>query len=202
MSSRNNDARVAARRQDSDPVPAATEQPQPASTGLTFVVPTEFVELPSRGDFYPKNHPLHEEGTIEIRHMTAKDEDILTSRTLLKKGIAIDRLLESIIVNKAIKADDLLVGDKNAIIISARQSAYGDEYVTKVTCPSCTSVVEHSFNLSEAIQTYPDMSDESFTKTENGTFLIELPKTNVTVEVRLLSGKDEKWLAKAMEQKR
>ena len=67
---------------------------------LNFVAPTEFVDLPSRGVGYPDTHPLCGEDTLEIRYMTAKDEDILTSQTLLKKGIAIDRFIENIIVNK------------------------------------------------------------------------------------------------------
>jgi hypothetical protein len=203
MSVRNNDERVPARTHVSDP-PAAAIQPPAAnsSTGLTFVVPTEFVELPSRGQFYSASHPLCDQESIEVRHMTAKEEDILTSRTLLKKGIAIDRLLQSIIVDKRIKVDDLLVGDKNAIIISTRRIAYGDEYSTKVSCPVCNTVGEHTFFLSEAGLTYPDDQEESFSKTEKGTFIVTLPKMEVDVEVRLLSGKDEKWLTKSMEQKR
>ena len=98
---------------------AAQEPPvqqQQAEQPLQFVTPTEFVELPSAGRFYPEGHALHGAETIEIRHMTAKDEDILTSRSLLKKGVAIDRLLRNVIVDRSIKVDDLLIGDKNARI--------------------------------------------------------------------------------------
>ena len=96
------------------------------SGGFSFVVPTEFVELPSQGRYYPEGHPLHGEDTIEIRHMTAKEEDILTSRTLLKKGVALDRVLQNVIVNKQISAESMLVGDRNAAIIAMREIGRGN----------------------------------------------------------------------------
>ena len=105
---RNNEDRVKSRRQ--------SESVDPASV-LDFVVPTEFVELPSRGVGYPIGHPLRDQETIEIKFMTAKDEDILTSRSLLKKGIALERLIDNLVVNKVISSKEILVGDRNAIII-------------------------------------------------------------------------------------
>ena len=201
--SRNNDERSGAMPNDSAPPAPAMAAPQANSIGLNFVVPTEHVELPTRGEFYPEGHPLHGQQTLEVKHMTAKEEDILTSRTLLKKGIAIDKLLESIIMDRRVKPADLTVGDKNAVIVAARQSAYGDEYETKVSCPVCTATVDHVFYLSHARVMHPeDVEDPGFTTTDKGTFLIKLPKTGFEAEVRLLTGKDEQWLAKAMEQKK
>ena len=97
--SRNKD-RTGASQPDVSP-PAALTQPQVQSNdnGFSFVVPTEFVELPSKGLFYPEAHPLRGQDSIEIRQMTAKEEDLLTSKTLLRKGLAIDRLLQSVIVD-------------------------------------------------------------------------------------------------------
>ena len=69
--------------------------------------------------------------------MTAKEEDILTDRSLLKKGIAVDRVLKNLIVDKKINLDDLLVGDKNAILVTARTTGYGSDYATRITCPAC-----------------------------------------------------------------
>jgi len=202
--SRNNDERTGALPSAEPPLAAADPSPQQNnSIGLNFVVPTEHVELPSRGQFYPEGHPLRGEQTIEIKHMTAKEEDILTSRTLLKKGLAVDRLLQSVIINKTIKADDLFVGDKNAVIVAARQSAYGDEYKTKVGCQVCGEASDFVFNLSTHVHAHPeDAEDPEFDCTSSGTFIIKLPKTGFSAEVRLLNGKDEKWLAKSMEQKR
>ena len=95
------------------PEAAAAEEKHGQPTVLNFSIPTEIVDLPSKGRFYKPDHPLHQCETIEIRFMTAKDEDILTSKSLLRKGLAVDRLLSSVILDKRIKPDDLLVGDKN-----------------------------------------------------------------------------------------
>ena len=92
---------------------------------MAFVAPTEFAQLPSLGQYYPKNHPLHNVESIEIKFMTAKEEDILTSKSLLKKGLTINRLLASVIVDKSINPDDLLVGDRNALLVATRISGYG-----------------------------------------------------------------------------
>ena len=89
---RNNEDRTKTRRQQAEAV-------DPSSV-LDFVTPTEFVELPSKGIGYPPGHPLRDKETIEIRFMTAKDEDILTSRSLLKKGVALERLIDNLLVEK------------------------------------------------------------------------------------------------------
>ena len=89
--------------------------------------PTEVVELPSKGYFYPKGNPLAS-GKVEMRYMTAREEDILTSPNLLKQGIAVDKLLETLIVDKKINLDDMLIGDKNALIVAARILGYGKDY--------------------------------------------------------------------------
>ena len=89
--------------------------------------PSEIVDLPSGGKVYGENSPL-KDGTIEIKYMTAKEEDILTSTNLIQQGTVIDKLLEALIVDKKIKVGDLLVGDKNAIMVSARILGYGKDY--------------------------------------------------------------------------
>jgi len=203
LSPRNNEDRLGAKQQAADaPVPSMTnpssnEQPPP----LNFVTPTEFVELPSGGEFYPEDHPLHMKDSVEVRHMTAKDEDILTSKTLLKKGIALDRFLQNIIIDRSIKVDDLLVGDKNAIIVAARISGYGPDYTTKITCPSCTSAVNHTFDLNDneliTGESYKQL--DAVTRTDMNTFLVKLPYTGIDVEVRLMNGHDEKSLIQKQE---
>ena len=89
--------------------------------------PTEIVDLPSKGLLYPQDSPLSS-GKIELKYMTAREEDILTSQNLIKKGIVIDKLLEALIVTEGVKTDDLIVGDKNAIMVAARILAYGPDY--------------------------------------------------------------------------
>jgi len=165
------------------------------SGGFSFVVPTEFVELPSKGKYYPEGHPLHEQETIEIKQMTAKEEDILTSRSLLKKGVALERLIESIIVDKRIDPNSLLVGDRNAIIIATRVSGYGGEYDTQVTCPACATKQPYSFNLNDAeIYDGSDISKLDLEEHDNGTFTVQLPKTEVNVTFSLLTGDAENSL--------
>ena len=89
--------------------------------------PTEMVDLPSKGLLYPSTHPLSS-GKIEMKYMTAKEEDILTNQSFIAKGIVLDKLLEALIIDKTIKLDDLLVGDKNAILIASRVLGYGKDY--------------------------------------------------------------------------
>ena len=184
--------------EDNSPPPQALTQDQENS--FSFVVPTEFVELPSKGRFYSEGHPLHGQETIEIKQMTAKEEDILTSRSLLKKGIALDRVIKSIIMNKRIDPDSLLVGDRNAIIVATRISGYGSEYATQVSCPSCTTKQEYTFNLNSAnIYGGENVSELDIVSNEDNTFTVQLPKTLINITFRLLSGKDEKSFIAGME---
>ena len=174
--------------------------PQQGGGGFSFVVPTEFIELPSQGRFYPEGHPLHGQESIEIRQMTAKEEDMLTSRTLLKKGVALDRVIASLIVDKAIDPDSLLVGDRNAIIIATRVSGYGNIYETKVTCPNCGTNQEYAFDLNEAnVYDGADARDLGVRSNEDGTFNVTLPRTSVDVQFRLLNGRDEKTFVVGMQ---
>ena len=162
------------------------------TSGFSFVVPTEFVELPSKGRFYPPNHPLHNQETIEIKQMTAKEEDMLTSRSLLKKGIALDRMMASLITNKQIDANQLLVGDRNAILIAARCSGYGTEYATKVTCPSCATQQAYTFDLNQAeVYTAEAIDPTEARLSEDRTYITMLPRTKIEVTFKLLTGIDE-----------
>ena len=160
---------------------------------FSFVVPTEFVELPSKGRFYPPGHPLHNQEAIEVKQMTAKEEDILTSRSLLKQGVAIDRVLQSIVMDPRIDVSSLLVGDRNAIVVSCRVSGYGSDYTTKITCPACEAKNEYTFDLNEAVVKNGEL--DNVTDNGDGTFNAVLPKSNLSVNFRLLTGRDEKFLA-------
>jgi len=159
---------------------------------LSFSSPTEMVDLPSKGLLYPLGHPLHNKETLEIKFMTAKEEDILTSKALIKKGVAIDRMLQNLIVDKTVRVEDLLLGDKNALTIAARISGYGEDYEVGVTCPECETKGKHSFNLSSLeVKETEDLSEIGVSKTEHGTFTLNLLRSSVDVEFRLLTGKDE-----------
>jgi len=175
----------------------------PIASVLDFVTPTEFVDLPSRGRFYPADHAFHNKETIEIRYMTAKDEDILTNQTLLRKGVALEKLLQNILSNNDVDPSTLLIGDRNAIVIAARSTGYGSVYDTVVNCPACGEKVDYSFNLDEAtITTGADTGEKELAETDNGTFIVKLPLTKVDAEVRLLTGKDEMETIKAAQNKK
>ena len=195
-----NKERTGASQPDVSPPPALTQN---NDGGFSFVVPTEFVELPSKGEFYPEGHPLKGQDSIEIKQMTAKEEDLLTSKTLLKKGVAIDRLIQSLIVDKRINPDTLLIGDRNALLIAIRVSGYGNEYKTKITCPSCSTTQESEFDLNTFnVYNGDDISELDITNNGDGTFTTILPKTQLKIIFRLLSGKDEKNLMLGMKSDR
>lgn len=196
--SRNNNDRLGAHQPASGPSPSQMIQNE--NPGFSFVVPTEFVELPTGGRYYPENHPLHNQESIEIKQMTAKEEDMLTSQTLLRKGVALERVLSSLIMDKSINTDTLFVADKNAIIIATRISGYGNEYLTNVNCPQCTVAQKYSFDLN-SVKVYngEDRDELGVTDNDNGTFSVILPKTEVNVTFRLLTGHDEKLLVSGME---
>tara|TARA_R100001082_G_scaffold25408_1_gene12507 strand:- start:2323 stop:3189 length:867 start_codon:yes stop_codon:yes gene_type:complete len=194
---RNNELRTGASAAG-DSTGAVSEAVANASP-LSFVVPTEFVELPSRGRYYPEDHPLCNQEVVEIRHMTAKDEDILTSASLLKKGLAIDRLIASILVDKNISPDTLLIGDRNAILLQARIHAYTSNYGVTVGCPACGESSEQTFDLAECGLNYGEdlgaLTDDISGPDSQNMFDIRLPVTQVVAKVRLLNAGLEKSIA-------
>lgn len=149
--------------------------------------PTDVIPLPTKGWFYPEGHPLSS-GEIELKQMTAKEEDILANTQLRKNGKFLEKLLESLIVNKSIKQEDILVPDKNAIFLAIRRLAYGDEYPVSITCPSCLEVNRVTINLS-TVENKP-FDFDSHPKGSNG-FNFKLPSSGITVTYKLLNQIDE-----------
>tara|TARA_B100000475_G_C14990527_1_gene312058 strand:+ start:403 stop:1143 length:741 start_codon:yes stop_codon:yes gene_type:complete len=147
-----------------------------------YKFPTEMVDLPSKGYFYFDGHPLSS-GKVEVKYMTAKEEDILTSQNLIQQGTVIDKLLESLIVDKSIKLDDMLIGDKNAIMLSARILGYGKQYEFTYDGE------EQSVDLSTLEPLDIDFS--KFPKGKNE-FNFKLPTSEREVTFKLLTGKAEK----------
>lgn len=147
--------------------------------------PTEVVSLPSKGLLYPKESPLSS-GEIEIKYMTAREEDILTSANLIKKGIVIDKLLESLIVDKSIKIDDLMIGDKNAVLIASRILAYGKEYK-----------VQHlGRDVTVDLTKLKDRKIDEKSIKDGNFFEMELPATKRKIGFKLLTAGDEKKIDK------
>ena len=148
--------------------------------------PTEVVDLPSQGLLYPKDSPLSS-GTIEIKYMTAREEDILTSANLIKKGIVVEKLLESLVVDKSIKIDDLLIGDKNAVLIAARILAYGKDYEVEVLGQKM---------VVDLTQLKDNLLDKNIVSDGVNEFEFELPATKRKLTFKLLTSGDEKEIDK------
>ena len=145
-----------------------------------FKLPTEMVELPSKGKFYPEGSPLAE-GKIEMKYMTAKEEDILTNQNYIKQGIVIDKLLKSLIISD-INYNKLLIGDKNAIMLAARILSYGAKY--EFTHNGEPQEVDLSQFESKPI--HPE-----FKKATENNFHFTLPHTQNEITFKLLSHADE-----------
>ena len=148
---------------------------------------SEIIDLPSKGKLYSEESPL-KDGKIEIKYMTAKEEDILTSANLVKKGIVIDRLLDSLILTPNVRCDDLLIGDKNAVMVAARILAYGPEYVCELADPDSGEKHDHTFNLADC--PFKHIEDGI---TEN-LFDFTLPISKKKIKFSLLTGKDERLI--------
>jgi hypothetical protein len=147
-----------------------------------FKFPTETIELPSKGLVYPGISPLSS-GTVEMKYMTAREEDILTNQTYIKSGVVLDKLLQSLIINKDIVLDDLIVGDKNALLIAARVLGYGSKYQVTVRGRE----VEIDLSLLEN----KEIDYDTITKGVNE-FSYTLPSSGIVLTYKLITGKDEK----------
>jgi len=111
-------------------------------------IPTEVISLPSAGKIYPESHPLRS-GQLEMRYMTAYDEDILTNLSYIREGIVLDKLIESLIITPGIDADTIAQADKDALIIQARILSYGPEYPVQVTDPETGKTYERTADLTK-----------------------------------------------------
>jgi hypothetical protein len=153
-----------------------------------FKLPTETIELPSKGLLYPEDSELAK-GTLEMKYMTAKEEDILTNQSYIRNGTVLDKLMKSLIVSK-IEFDDLLIGDKNAIMVSARILGYGSEYSFEHNGETQT------IDLS-SLENKP-LKEELFTNRLNE-FEFTLPHSKNTVTFKLLTHKDEQDISRELE---
>jgi hypothetical protein len=181
------------------------QTPEPASTPAPNVniggysVPTDFVDLPSQGRFYPENHPWFNKDRIEVRFMTTKEEDIITSPALAQKGLTFDKLIESISVDR-VSAKTILPGDKSAILINCRKNAYGDEYEFDSFCQVCESPYTETIKLSELNNKEINYLDYSITP--NKTFIVTAPVSNASVEFKMYDSTDEDYISKQAETRR
>lgn len=159
--------------------------------------PTEIISLPSKGLVYPEGSPLRD-GKVEMKYMTAREEDILTSTNLIKQGVVLDRLMQSMIVSP-IRFEDLVVGDKNAIMVAARILGYGKDYTVEITCPKCSAENQVEIDLTQL----PESNvPEDAVMVAPGIFEFVLPQSKRTVNFRLLTTGDDKRISKELEASR
>jgi len=144
----------------------------------TFNFPTEEIELPSKGLIYPEDNPLSS-GKVIMKYMTAKEEDILTNQSYIQNGTVLDKLLQSLIVSK-INYNDLIVGDKNAIMIAARVLGYGSDYTFSYDGQ------EYTVDLSK-------IDNKPFKYSNKGVneFIYTLPSTGTNITYKILTHGDE-----------
>ena len=179
--------------------PRVAETLEQAQQELGFDIPVETVPLPSLGKAYPPEHPLHLKNSVDIRAMTAREEDILTSRAFIKNGTVITNLLRSCLVDKSIDPRTLLSGDRNAILVAIRITGYGADYNTNVTCPVCGTTQIHACSLSElpirSLEVDPIAPG-------NNEFEVVLPVSGKKVTLSFPTGIDEEEALTIAERKR
>ena len=154
-----------------------------------FKFPSEEIELPSKGLLYPKDHPLSS-GKIELKYMTAKEEDILTNQSYIQKGTVLNKLLDSVILTEGVKQQDLILGDKNAVLVATRVLGYGAEY--KFTYRGEEKVVDLSSLENKEF-------DESLITPGKNEFEFVLPHTKTPITYKILTGVDESKIDRELE---
>jgi hypothetical protein len=153
-----------------------------------FEIPIESIPIPSNGVVYNTESPLHNRETVDVRAMTAKEEDILTSRAFIKKGTVITELIKSCLIDKRINVDEMISGDRNALMISLRITGYGSEYDVDIHCPECGTKSKQAFDLAnlgiKRLEIDPAVAGENL-------FEYDLPVTKQKVQFKFLDGNDE-----------
>lgn len=160
----------------------------------SYPFPTEVISLPSKGLCYPESNPLSK-GEITIKLMTAKEEDILTSTNLIRKGIHLDKLLESVVVEPGVNINDLLIGDKNAILVTSRILAFGPIYDVSVNDPVEKEAVDVRIDLS-AIK-IKEVDEALLSRSNEYEYILPVSKT--PIKFKLLTHGDELAINKDIE---
>ena len=171
-----------------DPRMQRVSQAEKVKADFGLDIPTEIVPLPSTGRVYSQDSTLYGAETVEIKSMTAREEDILTSKALLKKGTVITELIKSCMIDKSVNVLDLLSGDRNALMVAIRITGYGPEYSVEMECPECGVKSPHDFNLADLpikrLEIEPSVPGTNL-------FEFKLPKSGKIVKFKFMTGRDE-----------
>lgn len=179
--------------------PSAPAPHMASSIPSSFEVPVDLVALPSQGKLYPPEHAFHNAESAEIRCMTAREEDLITSAAIIKQGLVMQKLLKACLMNKSVDVDSLLIGDRDALVVAIRIASYGSSYKARVTCPHCDHTYDCTFELNrmpikpfgaEPVEPHRNM------------FEVFLPMSKHRVRFKLLTVGDERNINQAEERKR
>lgn len=167
--------------------------------GLSFVVPTVMVSLPSKGDFYPKSSPMCGVSEVEIKHMTAREEDLLSSVNESNNETIFDKLIEGLLTDKQIRAKDISEEDKMAILLKARETGYGKDYKAIAYCENCQETTETTFDLSKV--SFTEARKDLKYDPEDNCYEITFPVSKVEAKVRKLTQQDQESMDKEQDKK-
>ena len=194
------------------PIPNETSQslkdpPKQNPFGISFVVPTEIVYLPSGGEFYEDGSPIKGLKKLEIKAMTAKEEDIVLNPSFIEQGIVFDRLIDSLMITENIKAEDLLDCDKMALLMSAAKTGYGEDIEMNFLCENCSYKGPVTASLGKVLE---DMKNRTFSisdsdqvkyDTSSKTLFFELPISKINIRIKTMTPNDYKYIESSKKQK-
>jgi hypothetical protein len=171
----------------------------PLQDDFNWTVPVESVPLPSNGKIYPQNSGLFNRELVQIKAMTAQEEDILMSRALIKEGTVLTHLINSCLIDKSINSKDLIAGDRNALLVAIRITGYGADYRVEVSCPECNTKQTSAFDLSDL--DIKRLTIEPITPGTNQ-FEYTLPVSKKRVIFKFMTGRDEEEQSTILERRR
>jgi len=171
----------------------------PLQDDFNWTVPVESVPLPSSGKIYPQNSGLFNRELVQIKAMTAQEEDILMSRALIKEGTVLTHLINSCLIDKSINSKDLIAGDRNALLVAIRITGYGADYRVEVSCPECNTKQTSAFDLSDL--DIKRLTIEPITPGTNQ-FEYTLPVSKKRVIFKFMTGRDEEEQSTILERRR
>lgn len=171
----------------------------PLQDDFNWTVPVESVPLPSNGKIYPQNSGLFNRELVQIKAMTAQEEDILMSRALIKEGTVLTHLINSCLIDKSINSKDLITGDRNALLVAIRITGYGADYRVEVACPECNTKQTSAFDLSDL--DIKRLTIEPITPGTNQ-FEYTLPVSKKRVIFKFMTGRDEEEQSTMLERRR
>ena len=204
-----NSSRTRVHKRSNTPQKVVTKDiapPPHVQQSTSFTVPTEFVKLPTKGRLYKQESSMYGILEVEIKHMTAKEEDIITNQDYINKGIVFDRVISSVLVNKSLKVSDMSDPDKMAILIAARKTGYGSEYDAVGECESCLKRVNFMFNLQEIVDQLDQEEDlwlPDFANYDQNSSTVEvvLPISGITTVMRVMDMEDREFLEQLQQQR-